>query len=73
MPEPSYVNTCYSLVSPDYGISVAAVYRYSDDKGIYKVEGSGGVSPMDGDADFRQQEARYAKGWYDSITADGFS
>ncbi len=72
MPEPSYVNTCYSLVSPDYGISVAAVYRYSDDKGIYKVEGSGGVSPKDVDASFRKQEARYTKGWYDSITSDSF-
>ncbi|WP_126456593.1 NAD(P)/FAD-dependent oxidoreductase [Sulfuriflexus mobilis] len=72
MPEPSYVNTCYSLVSPDYGISVAAVYRYSEEKGIYAVEGSGGVSPKDADAAFRQQEARYAAGWYDSITSDTF-
>jgi len=72
MPEPSFVNTCYSLVAPDYGISVAAVYRYSDEKGIYKVKGSGGVSPMDADAAFRAQEARYAVGWYDSITSDCF-
>ncbi|MEJ2177109.1 MAG: NAD(P)/FAD-dependent oxidoreductase [Gammaproteobacteria bacterium] len=72
MPDPSYVNTCYSLVSPDYGISVAAVYRYSDDKGIYKVEGSGGVSPIDVDPIFRRQEAQYAKGWYDSIASDSF-
>jgi sulfide dehydrogenase [flavocytochrome c] flavoprotein subunit len=72
MPEPSYVNTCYSLVAPDYGISVAAVYRYSKDKGIYKVEGSGGVSPKDGDTEFRNKEARYARGWYDSITFDSF-
>ena len=73
MPEPSYVNTCYSLVSPDYGISVAAVYRYSKDKGIYKVKGSGGVSPKDANAEFRKNEARYAVGWYDSITSDTFS
>ena len=72
MPDPSYVNTCYSLVSPDYGISVAAVYRYNQDKGIYKVKGSGGVSPQLADAVFRKQEARYAKGWYDSITSDSF-
>lgn len=73
MPEPSYVNTCYSLVSPDYGISVAAVYRYSKEKGIYSVDNSGGVSPKDADLEFRQKEARYAVGWYDSITADVFS
>lgn len=71
MPEPSYVNTCYSLVSPEYGISVAAVYRVND-KGIYKVEGSGGVSPADADENFRKQEAIYARGWYDSITQDAF-
>jgi len=72
MPDPSYVNTCYSLVSPDYGISVAAVYRYSKEKGIYKVKGSGGVSPKNADDTFRKLEARYAKGWYDSITSDSF-
>lgn len=72
MPDPSYVNTCYSLISPDYGISVAAVYRYNKAKGIYKAEGSGGVSPKDADTLFRQQEARFAKGWYDSITSDTF-
>jgi sulfide dehydrogenase [flavocytochrome c] flavoprotein subunit len=70
MPDPSYVNTCYSLLSPDYGISVAEVYRYSKDKGIYKT--GGGVSPLDADATYRLQEARYAKGWYDSITMDTF-
>lgn len=75
MPDPSYVNTCYSLISPDYGISVAAVYRYSKEKGIYKVKGSGGVSPKNANNAnnaYRKQEARFAKGWYDSITFDSF-
>ena len=70
MPDPSYVNTCYSLLSPDYGISVAAVYRFDKDKGIYKT--GGGVSPLQADGDYRLQEARYAEGWYDSITMDTF-
>ena len=70
LPDPSYVNTCYSLVAPDYGISVAAVYRFSEKQGIYK--SGGGVSPMDVDASYRAQEARYARGWYDSITQDSF-
>ena len=69
MPDPSYVNTCYSLVGPDYGISVAAVYRLGDG-GIEAVEGAGGVSPKDADAEFRVAESRYAVGWYQSITAD---
>ena len=70
MPDPSYVNTCYSLLSPDYGISVAAVYRYDTDSGIYKT--GGGVSPLVADDAYRLQEARYARGWYDSITMDAF-
>ena len=69
MPEPSYVNTCYSLVGPRYGISVAAVYR-ADGDSIVGVQGAGGASPADADDAFRVNEARYAVGWYDSITAD---
>ena len=69
MPPPSLVNTCYSLVGPDYGISVAAVYRLGDD-GIVGVEGAGGVSPKDADTSFRVAESRYAVGWYQSITKD---
>lgn len=72
MPEPSYVNTCYSLVSPEYGISVAAVYRL-DEGQIKKVKGAGGVSPLDADQDYRRAEARYAEGWYRSITTDAFT
>lgn len=72
MPEPSYVNTCYSLVGPDYGISVAAVYRLTD-KGITPVKGAGGGSPKKVDDTFRNMEAVYAQGWYDSTVADMFN
>ncbi|NNG13070.1 MAG: FAD-dependent oxidoreductase, partial [Halobacteria archaeon] len=44
--DPSWVNTCYSLVAPTYGISVAMVYNYVDGK-VAKVKGSGGVTPKD--------------------------
>jgi sulfide dehydrogenase [flavocytochrome c] flavoprotein subunit len=67
--EASYVNTCYSLLAPDYGISVAAVYRVTPE-GIKSVPNSGGVSPSDADVKFRAEEAKYALGWYASITAD---
>jgi sulfide dehydrogenase [flavocytochrome c] flavoprotein chain len=63
----SYVNTCYSLLAPNYGISVAGVYRVTD-KGIVEIEG--GVSPKDATDGFREDEAKYANGWYASITAD---
>jgi len=68
---PKFVNTCYSLVAPDYGISVAGVYNVQDGK-IVELEGAGGLSPSDADHAFRQQEADYANGWYDSITQDIF-
>src|SRR5690606_14752960 len=72
LPVPSYANTCYSLVGPEYGISVADVYRLTNG-GIEPVEGAGGVSPSGADAAFRRDEAKYARGWYESITADTFS
>ncbi len=69
MPAPSYVNTCYSLVGPEYGISVAAVYRLVD-KQIVGVKDAGGVSPKDANAQHRKDEAAFTRGWYASITKD---
>ena len=69
-PEPVYVNTCYSLLAADYGISVAAVYRLDDAGEIAPMPGSGGVSPADAPLAFRRAEADYARGWYASIIAD---
>src|SRR5690606_29223074 len=68
-PEPVWANTCYSLIGPDYGISVAGVYRAADGK-VISVEGSGGVSPADADAAYRKREAEYTLGWYSAITQD---
>ncbi len=65
----SYVNTCYSLLAPNYGISVAGVYRVTA-TGIAQIEG--GVSPKDAPDGFRADEAKYAYGWYASITADSW-
>ena len=59
VPTPSLMNTCYSLVAPDYGISIAGVYHVTDDK-IITVEGSVGVSPLDAPAETRSLEAEYA-------------
>ena len=71
-PEPVLINTCYSLLAEDYGISVAAVYRRDDEGRIASVPGSGGVSPSDAPLAFRRAEADYARGWYASITAEMF-
>lgn len=69
---PKLANTCYSLLSPNYGISIAAVYNALDDK-IQNVDGAGGVSPeTDPDGHIRILEAKYAYAWYESQTADIF-
>ena len=57
--QPKLINTCYSLVAPDYGISVAGVYRPVNGV-LTDVEGAGGVSPADAPASFRSLEATYA-------------
>jgi len=71
VPPPALMNTCYSLVAPDYGISIAAVYRVVDDT-IVTVDGSSGVSPLHAPVETRALEAEYAKSWYANITADTF-
>lgn len=71
-PTPSHVNTCYSLVGPEYGISIAAVYRLGEDGVLAGVKDAGGVSPANAPDILRVQEAAYAQGWYTSITADSF-
>lgn len=68
-PPPAWTNTCYSVLAPDYGISVAAHYRLVDGE-IAEVPGAGGLSPADADSAFRRAEARYAVGWYEAITQD---
>lgn len=63
----SFSNTCYSLIAPDYGISVAHVYGV---KGQTLVELSGGVSPREADAAFRKREAQYGEAWYNAMAHD---
>lgn len=70
-PEPSYVNACYSVIAPDYGISMAAVYRLQDGK-IVSVKGAGGTSPIDASRWERKMEATYARSWFTNITSDIF-
>ena len=70
--EPSYVNTCYSMLSPDYGISVAAVYKFdpANPAKVHKI--AGGVSPGKAADYIRKQEALYNESWYQSIMSDTF-
>lgn len=71
-PIPSYVNTCYSLITPDDGISVAMVYRLGSEGKIEKVKGAGGLTPGDASDAMRQREVVYAHSWFRNITQDIF-
>ena len=69
--DPILINTCYSLVAPDYGISVAGVYR--PDKGMLAdIPGAGGVSLLEAVGGLRGQEAQNAGTWFRTITGEVF-
>ncbi|CAN5302657.1 NAD(P)/FAD-dependent oxidoreductase [soil metagenome] len=70
-PPPKPINPCYSLVAPDYGISVAGVYQPKNGL-LTDVEGAGGTSSLDAPREFRAREADYARAWFDNITAEVF-
>ena len=72
LPKPRLLNTCYSLVAPDYGISIAGVYRPAN--GLWTdIPGAGGISALDAPMAVRAAEARYAEDWFATITADAFA
>jgi NADPH-dependent 2,4-dienoyl-CoA reductase/sulfur reductase-like enzyme len=68
---PKLVNTCYSLVAPAYGISVAGVYRPANGL-LADVEGAGGTSPLGAPPEMRVLEAGYAEDWFRTITGEVF-
>ncbi len=69
--ESKLINNCYSVVGPDYGISIAGVYRPVDGV-LTEIPGSGGVSPLDAPRSTRAQEAQFADGWFNTITNEVF-
>jgi NADPH-dependent 2,4-dienoyl-CoA reductase/sulfur reductase-like enzyme len=69
--QPKLINTCYSLVAPDYGISIAGVYQPHDGL-LAELEGAGGISPLDAARDVRKLETAYAEDWFRTITSEVF-
>ncbi len=70
-PPVKLINTCYSLMSPTYGISVAGVYAPANGL-LTDVPNAGGTSPLDAPAAVRASEAAYAQAWFKTITAETF-
>jgi sulfide dehydrogenase [flavocytochrome c] flavoprotein subunit len=69
--DPRLINTCYSVLAPDYGITVAAVYRPANGQ-LVEVQGSAGTSAVDAPKAVREQEAKFADGWFRTITGEMF-
>ena len=78
LPVPYYVNTCYSVVAPDWGFSVVHVYRVENNAWVYVKEASG-ISPVTMPDKspvpklYRKLEAEYADGWLRNVLADAFA
>jgi NADPH-dependent 2,4-dienoyl-CoA reductase/sulfur reductase-like enzyme len=68
-PRASWANTCYSLIAPDYGVSITGVFDVQGDK-ITEIKAAAGISPRDADAAFRKREAEYGASWYKAISMD---
>ncbi|HEY2227261.1 MAG TPA: FCSD flavin-binding domain-containing protein [Xanthobacteraceae bacterium] len=69
--EPRLINTCYTTVAPEYGITVAAVYHPVNGQ-LVEVQGAGGTSAADAPKSVREQEAKLADGWFKTITGEIF-
>lgn len=69
--DPRLINTCYSLIAPAFGISVAGVYRPANGV-LTDIEGAGGTSPLDAPDSQRAEEAAYAAAWFKTITDEVF-
>jgi NADPH-dependent 2,4-dienoyl-CoA reductase/sulfur reductase-like enzyme len=71
-PDPvKLIDACYSLIAPDYGISVASVFAPVDGA-LKEVQGAGGMSPLEAPPERRALEARFAHGWFSTITEETF-
>ncbi len=58
-------NTSYSLVAPDYGISVAGIYRPANGQ---LTEVTGRTSAAEAPPVSRRDEARHAEAWFQTLT-----
>ncbi|MES9850646.1 MAG: NAD(P)/FAD-dependent oxidoreductase [Candidatus Thiodiazotropha sp. L084R] len=69
--DPTFVNTCYSILGEEHGISVAAVYSLDKaNNTILPIKGSGGLSPMNASDQQRKREVSYAHSWFKNLIDD---
>ena len=66
---PRITSICYSLVAPDYAISISGVY--APEGGQY-LESQTATSPLDAPPGLRAQEAAAANDWFATTTREIF-
>jgi sulfide dehydrogenase [flavocytochrome c] flavoprotein subunit len=70
-PSPHYMNACFSLLEPGYGISIAHQYGL-DASNNRIIQLSGGVTAQDASQDDLSREALFAEDWFQTITRQLF-
>lgn len=73
MPNPSWINTCYSMIAPKHAISVAMVYRLNQEGNIEEIKDAGGLTPATASRSDLERESIYAHSWFNNITRDVFA
>jgi sulfide dehydrogenase [flavocytochrome c] flavoprotein subunit len=69
--DPTFVNTCYSVVGEEFGISVVAVSLINAATNtIEPIPNSGGVSPANASTEIRKREVSYAHSWFKNVIND---
>ncbi len=68
---PKLTSMCYSLIAPDYAISISGTYQATDGQ-FLEIEGGGGTSPVDAPRTRRAEEAASADEWFRKITEATF-
>ena len=63
------INVCYSLAAPDYGFSIADVFRQDPQK-ITLMQSEGRTTEIGASADVHTREARNDRSWFDTITSE---
>jgi hypothetical protein len=69
--EPKLTSVCFSLLAPDYAISISGVYRPTNGQ-FMEIEGTGVTSPVEAPRTLRAQEANFADAWFKTITREIF-
>ncbi len=68
---PVFLNTCYSLASPNYGFSISSWYRINQNNDRIVSLGSE-KSSITASVNERKEEVLQSFGWYDNITKEIF-